>query len=193
MYYILKQNYTDQSLEIIPISHFQNSLAMGKKMPSDFVEPLLYEIDTEAFDEDDHDDNVNSKTRTFPSTFLPEPVFSINLVKALLDSGVDNIDVYQAVITNPETGEKFQNYQGVNIVGVVSCADFSASDYEDLAESYIFRNLVINTDKIIGFDIFRLAEDDETILISDRLKHLLASRFTDLVFQPVAEMQNKSQ
>lgn len=193
MYYILKQNYTDQSLEIIPASHFQNSLSMGRKMPSDFVEPLLYEIDTEGIGEEDHDDNVNNKKKTFPSTFLPEPLFSINLVETLLAFGVDNIDVYQTVIMNPETGEEFRNYRGVNIVGVVSCADFSESKYEDLAESYVFRNLVISPDKISGFDIFRLAEDDETVLVSDRLKDLLEVKFTDLAFQTVEETLTKFQ
>jgi hypothetical protein len=193
MYFILKQLYTDYTASIYPISHEDYSLSMGKKMANDFPVPLRYEIDIEAFGPDEEDvepdeDDTAITSPVMPTTFLPEPLFRIDFVEALRAAGVSNMDTYPAVITNPETGEENNDYCGVNIIGLVACADLSLSKCDDLADSHVFHHLVIDSTSARGADFFRLAECSQEILISDRIvQGLLPERFPDVSFSLVED------
>src|SRR4051812_24648348 len=57
-------------------------------------------------------------------------LFRDDLIEALHESGIDNLDIYPAELFNPLTGETFTNYKAINIIGVVSAADLSKSVYE---------------------------------------------------------------
>ena len=148
-------------------------------MPPNFPEPMLFEIDT----------SIGGSL--MPTLFLPDTVFSLEFIDALRSVGIDNFDTYHALITNPDTGAKFENYRAVNILGRVSCADLSASKYDELADSYVMRRLVIKPEKTRGAYMFRLHEDAMQILVSDCVvRHLPLERFPDVAFIPVDESRS---
>ena len=69
----------------------------------------------------------------FPGLMMPMfdsgiLLFSERMVNALHESGVDNLDVYDAVIRDIATGKTYADYKAVNIIGSISCADLSRSN-----------------------------------------------------------------
>lgn len=176
MYYILRPIFRDATVSIDKMSHGEYSITLGEKMPPDFPEPMLFEIDTTI------------GAGLMPTIFLPDTVFSLEFIDALRSAGVDNFDTYKVLITNPDTGEKFENYRAVNIIGRVSCTDLSASNYDELAGSCVMRRLVIKPERARGAYMFRLHEDAIQILVSDHVvQHLPLARFPDVAFIPVDE------
>ena len=61
----------------------------------------------------------------FASEFMP--VFSDRLVEAFRKAGVDNFQTYKAMLKNPVTGETWDSYQVVNVLGKIACADLENS------------------------------------------------------------------
>jgi len=108
------------------------------------------------------------------------------LVKELRQAGVDNLDVYEAVIRDPETGQTWTDYRAVNVVGVVSCADMARSGTSAAPGELIdvaFEGLVIDEKRARGALMFRLAEAVGGIVVHERVKdHLVKAGFSDLAF-----------
>jgi hypothetical protein len=105
----------------------------------------------------------------------------------LVAAGVDNVDAYPAVIQNTDTGEQFDDYFFLNVIGVVACADLANSDYAELGGgSRIIDGVAIKADRLPSAHLFRLAEDQLKIVVSDQVQsRLLAAGFTDIHFEPV--------
>ena len=118
-------------------------------------------------------------------------LMSDRLVAALQEAGVDNLQVYRALIRAPESRRTWSNYAVVNVVGAVQCADLTRSEYVAHGPPIIdvdFDSLVIDEEKAGGQLMFRLAEDLTAILVHDRVKdHLLARGFDMLTFQDPAD------
>ena len=193
MYFTIRQSYTDYTASIYLVSDGEFSLSLGQKLPDDIPLPLRYEIDMDDFgpDPDDIGGEEGEDVRQsplMPTTFLPDPLFRADFLLALQQAGVANIDSYPVVISNPETGEENHDYVAANIIGLIACADLGQSQSEELAESHVFRKLVIDPKRTRGADFFRLAECSVEILVSERiLKALPLQRFPDVVLKPVEE------
>jgi hypothetical protein len=118
-------------------------------------------------------------------------LMSERLVKALQEAGVDNLDVYPAVIRNTRTGETRNDYRAVNIIGMVSCANMAESNTPAAAGDLIdvpFDGLVIDEDRTGGALMFRLAEAIAGIVVHEKVKkHLEAAGFDDLSFEDPKE------
>lgn len=95
------------------------------------------------------------------------------MVKALTDAGVDNLQVFQAIITEEGIEKIIEDYVVVNIVGVVSCANVEESDSIPFAGGLFFKNLVIDPEKIHGLLMFRLAESMMDVLIHEDVANKL--------------------
>jgi len=115
------------------------------------------------------------------------PIFSTQFVEALRSGGVDNIQVFPAVIVGDD-GTEWSNYHAVQIVGLVRCADLEKSDCQIIARAVdesspplcIFDELEIDPQKVpAGFRIFRLAEQPSWILINEPLLDLLLDSAPD--------------
>jgi hypothetical protein len=109
------------------------------------------------------------------------------LVEALRAAGVDNLDVYTAIIRHPNTGETWTNYKAVNIIGIVSCADMAQSNTPAATGELIdvpFDGLVIDEQRTGGALMFRLAEAIGGIVIHEKVKQRLEDTgFDDLSFE----------
>lgn len=134
---------------------------------------------------------VNSTMDDPPPDFtgILIPVLSNRLVKALQDIGVDNLQCFPAKLVNEKTNETWTEYQAVNIVGTIACADLSKSEYEELGGGLFgFDQLVVNPEKINGLIFFRLAEDPSEIIahkkVGDYLYGPSNSKMTGFMFRP---------
>jgi hypothetical protein len=115
----------------------------------------------------------------FPGVMVPMFDSGILLIEnrmlnAVHDAGVDNLETYSAVITDPATGRTFDSYFAVNIVGAVAVADLAASEYEAPSGSPLidadFDSLVIDEGRAGGLLMFRLAESVNGIVIHERVR-----------------------
>lgn len=119
-------------------------------------------------------------------------IMSRRLVDALVEAGVDNLQVFDLVLIDPPTGTRIDTHRLVNIVGAVACADMSRSKVVGTRGPAMmdvdFDSLAIDESRAAGFLLFRLAECLTAIVVHDRVRrHLVARGFTSLTFQPPAE------
>ncbi len=117
----------------------------------------------------------------------PYPIMHEDFITTLIDFGINNIDCYDVMIHDKDTGEKWENYKIVNIIGVVSAANMDKSEYDDTQSqliSVLFDRLVIDSNKTYGLNIFRLAQKLSVILVSESLKNYIESfeRYDHVVF-----------
>lgn len=110
------------------------------------------------------------------------------LYEALRSTGVDNLQSFPAIVERPDTGETFEDYLVINVLGLVSCAVLKQSEIDPLGELHYFHKLVIDRARTHELLLFRLAEYPPTILIHDRVAtKLLEGGFAGLVIEPVVE------
>lgn len=104
------------------------------------------------------------------------------LVEALQDAGVNNIDTYNVVVRNVNSGHEY-NYKAVNIIGAIAAADLEESEWESYDDDPLFDvsfdSLVIDEEKAKGHKLFRLAEHTGTIIIHESVKDSLIERGFD--------------
>ena len=109
------------------------------------------------------------------------PVMHNSLVEALQSAGVNNLELFPARITNPNTGEVHEDYQAFNVVGLVSAADLENSTLMNEADTPTlldtdFDSLVIDESKTMGFRLFRLAENCSAIVVDEKVKAAIEER-----------------
>jgi hypothetical protein len=120
----------------------------------------------------------------FATHFMP--VFSDRLVAAFRAAGVDNFQTYKARLKNPNTGETWDKYQVVNVLGKIACADLENSVYTVLLEpSCMFSELVINVEKANGALFFRLLESHEKIIVHNAVLDYMYTEDDDPIFDGV--------
>jgi hypothetical protein len=175
MPYLLYRRLTENSALLQQESHFDFDLESGKDLPTGCPEPVEFTIDT------------TSMGREMSLLFvMPAFLVKRDLFKFLTQAGVKNIFAYAAVIRNEETGERWDDYVFVNVIGLNACADLANSDYSEIGNSKVIDQLAIKAGQVPSVDIFRLLEDPLSIVVSDRIYHrLTSSGFTDIHFEPV--------
>lgn len=121
------------------------------------------------------------------------PLYRIDLITALKAAGVDNLDLYDAEITDPDSGQVYTNYKAVNIIGLVAAADMEKSiaivhDGIPLVD-VSFDKLVLDPDKTRDLLFFRLAENNGAIMVHQSVRdQLLAAGFGELEFYELDEV-----
>lgn len=114
-------------------------------------------------------------------------LMSEQIVDALKSIPVGNIDIYPAVLKDEEAGLEWR-YYGVNIIGLVQSADLEKSKWLNLdgpaRHDTVFTKTVVDPAKTMGLDMFRLAEDTGTIVISERVQRVLVG-IPFVVLRPV--------
>ncbi len=121
------------------------------------------------------------------------PLFRNDLLDAMKSCGVDNLDLYEVILRDPDDGRTYTNYKAVNIIGAVAAADMGKSKATVHTGGPVidveFDTLVVDEGKPRGALIFRLAEATGTILVHEKLRdHLLAKGFDKLEFLDPGEV-----
>jgi len=163
-----------------------SSWIKGQLIDTPVPQPLPFSVEP---DEDDRDpDEPGVLLEMYQDSYV---LMTTRLVDALREAGVDNLQVYDAVISDPRTGSVADNYKVVNVVGVVACADLGRSTYTATGAPLIdvsFDSLVIDEKRAGGLLLFRLAESLSAIIVHERVKrHLLAKGFDMLTFRDPAK------
>lgn len=154
------------------------SFGIGQYLDSSSVPvPLKYELKRISKYSEDHG--------PYQPAFLYDayPLFRDDLVAALKDCGVNNIQVFDALVHDPETGEDLRNYKAVNIIGAVAAADMAKSDAIVHSGPALFDvefdKLVIDPTRARNLPMFRLAEATGTILVHERVRDCLIKKGFD--------------
>ena len=108
------------------------------------------------------------------------PVMRDDLAQALTDAGVDNLQMFPAILEDREAGKQYTNYKAFNVVGLVSCADMDASRLMGTSASRMgdadFDRLIIDESRTDGLLMFRLAEAVNAIVVSERVRSVIEER-----------------
>jgi hypothetical protein len=124
---------------------------------------------------------------TFSSTFsqqdppksmagLSIPLWSNDLIDLFRRIGVSNFQCFESkVIAAKDPHLEWTGYFAVNVLGLVSAADMSKSTYTEITTSpggtpfAGFTSLVLEASRASPFDMFRLAENASTLVVSTRV------------------------
>lgn len=105
------------------------------------------------------------------------PLFHKDLVKALRECGVANLEAYEVHITDRKTGKMCTDYLAINLVGLVKAADMGRSKAdahgEDRPIDTDFDSVTIDEWAAKGHKMFRLAESVNAIVIHRSVKEYL--------------------
>lgn len=94
------------------------------------------------------------------------PIISKRFLDLLTNSGVDNLQIFPAIVKSEIDGTIWDDYFSINILGLISCADLSKSTYSEIMPGhYRFKELAINAEKAHGALLFRLKEHSPTIIM----------------------------
>jgi hypothetical protein len=108
------------------------------------------------------------------------PLFHKELVAALQECGVDNLEVFPVRITDTRTGEVCDDYLAVNFVGLVKAADMGTSQATPHSPDELidtdFDSVTINEGAAKGFKMFRLAESVNALVVHRSIKEHLESK-----------------
>ena len=110
-----------------------------------------------------------------PDFFCPSiPLMTNKILNILDEAGVDNIDRYKVELYDQGGKLISRNYCAINILDRVSCADLEQSDCEfdnpgDLV-GIDFESLVIDEERAKGYNLFRLHEAVNGIVVHDSVK-----------------------
>jgi len=141
--------------------------------------------DEDMLEPDDLPENWNLET-LYDS--IAYPVIRKDLYAALQKAGVDNLQVFPALLIDPNSGKEHSDYLALNVVGLVSAADLKQSVLMHPGASPTlldtdFESLVIDESKAGGVDMFRLAESCSAICVSEHVKNVIeAEKIPGLIF-----------
>jgi len=106
-------------------------------------------------------------------------VMSDELLQAFRDAGVTNLETFSALVFDPTSGDVFDNYKAVNVVGLVSCPDLGESSYSahgSLTFDVDFDSLAIDPARAHGALMFRLAECVSGIVVHESVKRFVEAK-----------------
>jgi hypothetical protein len=133
----------------------------GQRITYDVPTPLEYALDPD-----------------YPGELLPmyksaAPLMRADLLTALADAGVDNLQLFDAVLRDLK-GNANKDYKAVNVVGVVAAADLGNSRMMGTTDSTLvdadFQRLAFREQVPTDLLLFRLAESVNAIVVHDRVK-----------------------
>lgn len=141
----------------------------GRPITMSMPNPLIYRLDPQR------PGNIREMMDD-----LSRPLMSDSLVAALSAVGVDNLQLFDAVIEDPATGATHTNYKAFNVIGVVDAADMSKSVCMGTSDSTMidvdFESLAIDDTKAAPFRLFRLAQNVSTIIVDEAVKREVEQR-----------------
>lgn len=141
----------------------------GQTITTQFDEPFVYV-------KQEYDDGVPGELKAMYKEEA-KPLMRLDLISAIQEAGVDNLQLFPAVIEDPLTGTQHANFHAFNIVGLVACADMGSSDLMGTSDTDLldvdFDRLVIDESKTQGLLLFRLAEACTAIVVHDNVRHAI--------------------
>lgn len=92
----------------------------------------------------------------------------------MLAAGVDNIDLYKAIVRREDGSVVSEDYVSYNVIGVVQAADLSRTQFAPENTSRLLdasiEKLAVDPSKAHDLLLFRLAESLGTVVVHERVK-----------------------
>jgi hypothetical protein len=160
----------------------------GKKVDKTLLPPLPFQLELCSLPSELVENPYGGEGPYMPAYMDCDMLlFRDDLIEALREIGVNNLELFDTVITDPDNGTIYTNYKAVNIVGSYSVADINksiATVYGTPKTDVDFDKLVLNEDKIKDLPLlFYLEESYGTLLVHKKVKkHLLEKRFNEIAF-----------
>jgi hypothetical protein len=124
--------------------------------------------------------------------FGTPPIMSDAFYQALVEAGVDNLEVYEAVLRSADGSVEHTGFKAFNVVGLVSAADLTRTAFlpdnpSRLIDASI-ESLAVDPDKAKDLLLFRLAEYVGAVIVHERVKRFIEARaFPHVVFRDPGE------
>lgn len=177
-YFVLQSKHDDHTMMLRPLQPIEGVNWMsGQRFAGAVPRPLHARI------------VGGYEKNTVPPVYAPAvPMMRNDLLASFRRFGVDNIDAYPLVVRNKVTGEEIEGFSAINIIGLVSAADPSATEYSvdnpsRLIDADIDR-LTIDPARTGGALLFRLAEAVTGVVVHERVKNAIEATgaFPNLLF-----------
>jgi hypothetical protein len=161
--HILSDIYADPIVRKAPRIAPGIYLTSGELINVPVPSPLVWEVNSTAAKPPPHFESADG------------PLASRQFVQALESLGVSNLQKFPALLRNSKTGEEWDQYFGINIVGLIACARAESTGTEIAKRAsgdlslHVFQELAIDPKKARGALLFRLAEQPSIVLCADSL------------------------
>ena len=111
----------------------------------------------------------------------------------LQKAGVNNLDIYDAVIRSKDGTVEYSGYKAFCVVGLIAAADlkklFFAPDNPSRQIDASIEQLTLDESKLKGVLCFRLAEYTGSVFIHEKVKlHLESKNFPYIVFREAKDL-----
>ena len=146
------------------------SIMAGKTVEANDLPELIYEINVPDDEACPH--FMSGETLIVSGLFI----------KVLQSEGINNFQTFPAILTNPDTQKKISGYFLFNLLSLVSAANLNQSSFDVLMDGntedgdtpfVAFNQLSLDSEKISGQRLFRLAEDPTVLIVDETIKFAL--------------------
>jgi hypothetical protein len=136
--------------------------------------------------------NPSYRGRLLPMYQSTVLIMRDDLIQVLQEAGVDNLEIFPALIRDEKINKERTNYKAVNIVGLVSAADMAQSSRMDPTSTNAmidvdFDSLVLDESKTGGALLFRLAESVNAIVVHRSVRDRVRARIPGMTFYASGE------
>jgi hypothetical protein len=104
-------------------------------------------------------------------------VMSDAFYRALCEAGVDNLDVYDAVLRSEDGKVEYKGFKAFNLLGLVRAADLKKTVFNGPPGTRLIDasidSLAIDPDKARGILMFRLMENVSAVIVHERVKRFI--------------------
>lgn len=110
---------------------------------------------------------------------------SKRLIDVISNIGVDNYQAFPVVLINTESREVRKDYYLFNVLGLLSATDTDSSKYDEIMKGdgelplVAFKEMVIDSKKIHGQKMFRLAEEPISLIVDQDIVAALKTNKPD--------------
>lgn len=162
-YYVMDVDWTDSMLlQSIPEPPDDMSWTLGTRFKKSPSLPVIATICT----------GYENETPV-PFSNVP-PIMSSQLSEVILNAGVQNLDLYEAILESEDGSVQIPNYKAYNVVGLISAAELSKTEFDSKNPSrYLdasIDKLEIDPGKISNLLLFRLAEFSSALIVHSSIK-----------------------
>ncbi len=117
------------------------------------------------------------------------PIISTRLLSILLHNGVSNIDSYPIQIKDQKTGEIYDHYHAVNVVGLIDAIDSTRSPHRSrFGREYYEGPIFLNESSEILSPLFRLTSGPTLLVVTEALARAIEREgFVAVLLQPLGD------
>ncbi len=122
---------------------------------------------------------IDSKNRVVPGLLYYPFTLRIDLIADILEFGVNNLELYDAILVDEARNQTWDDFKVCNIIGLLDIFDLQKSELHENSPSdspYLFNEIVIGENKAVEHHIFRPYGRQSKVMVSEALKNHLESK-----------------